>query len=114
MPKRDLAGPKPCETAMNTLPVRLVRVYLKESKLDKDIVRHLKEVFHIRGVSLFRAVSGYGTEGEASAALIDLSFHLPIVIEFFDVIEKVEPAVEYLNQTVKPEHLVFWDALSNI
>lgn len=98
---------------MKTLTVRVVRVYTKESKLDKDIVRHLKEVFNIRGVTQFRAVAGYGTRGEETASLIDLSFHLPLVIEFFDVLEKIEPALEYLNTTLKPEHVIFWDALSN-
>lgn len=113
MPERHLARPHPRETIMNTIPVRVVRVYMKESKQNKDIVHHLKETAKIRGVTVFRAISGYGDHEQESASIIDFSFHLPIVIEFFDEVDKVNHALEYLNSTIKPEHIIVWDALSN-
>jgi len=99
---------------MNTLDVIVVRVYITESsRLLDEIVQYLKHEANIRGVSVFRAISGFGDSGEHSAALVDLSLSLPLVIEFFDSKDKIDPVLAHLNQTIKPEHIVFWNAKAN-
>jgi len=99
---------------MKTLEITMVRVYITESShLLKQIVHYLKNEAQIRGVSVFRAITGYGETGDHSMALMDLSLDLPLVIEFFDSKEKIEPMLVYLNGILKSEHLVFWDAKTN-
>lgn len=99
---------------MKTRDVTIVRIYITESAhlLDK-IVNYLKNEAKIRGVSVFRAISGFGETGEHGAALIDLSLDLPLTIEFFDDKDKVNVALNHLSDVVKKEHIVFWDAKVN-
>ncbi len=99
---------------MKTIDVVMVRVYVMESShLLKDIVKYLKTEANIRGVSVFRAISGFGDAGSHSVSLLDFSLDLPLTIEFFDTKEKIDIALEHLSQTIKPEHMVFWDAKVN-
>ena len=99
---------------MKTMDVIMVRVYVMESsKLLKDIIKYLKDEANIRGISVFRAISGFGESGDHAASLIDLSLDLPLAIEFFDTKEKIAPALEHLSKTIKHEHIVFWDAKVN-
>ena len=80
---------------MKTVDIVLVRVYITESShLLKTIVPYLKKEAKIRGVSVFRAISGFGETGDHSASLMDLSLDLPLVIEFFDKKEKVKHNTE--------------------
>jgi len=45
-----------------------------------------------------------------SASLMDMSLDLPLVIEFFDVPEKVNIILEHIRTMVKPGHIVCWSA----
>lgn len=96
---------------MKTTDVIIVRIYIKESShlLDK-IIRYLNEEAGIQGFSVFRAISGHGATGDHQSSWMDLSLDLPLVIEFFDVKNKIEPALAHLSQFVKQEHIVFWNA----
>ncbi|OGV38744.1 MAG: hypothetical protein A3F46_06575 [Legionellales bacterium RIFCSPHIGHO2_12_FULL_42_9] len=99
---------------MKTIEVVVVRIYITESShLLNKIVSYLKTEAKIRGVSVFRAISGFGETGDHTASLIDLSLDLPLVIEFFDNKDKVKLALEHLNATIKPEHIMFWEAKVN-
>lgn len=99
---------------MKTIDVVFVRVYITESShLLNKIVQYLKLEAKIRGVSVFRAISGFGETGNHTASLIDLSLDLPLVIEFFDGQKKIEAALEHLSQFIKHEHIVFWNAKAN-
>lgn len=99
---------------MKTQDVVMVRVYvLESSNLLKEIVQYLKNDVKIRGMSVFRAISGFGETGDHSASLMDLSLDLPLAIEFFDDKEKVETALEFLSKIIKHEHIVFWEAKVN-
>ena len=67
---------------MNTLDVVVVRVYITESShLLKKIISYLKNDAKIRGVSVFRAISGFGETGDHNTSLI---FHLiyPLPLNF--------------------------------
>lgn len=99
---------------MKTIDVLVVRIYLMESEnLLNKVVSYLKDDAKIRGMSVFRALRGFGETGTHSATMLDLSLSLPITIEFFDTKDKVEPALAHLSQTIKPEHVVFWEAKVN-
>jgi uncharacterized protein len=100
---------------MKMIDVMMVRIYITESShLLSKIISYLKQDIHIRGVSVFRAISGFGESGDHTSALIDLSLDLPLIVEFFDDDKnKIEKAVEHLNSVIKPEHIVLWDAKTN-
>lgn len=99
---------------MTTQEVIMVRVYMTESShLLTTILNYLKKDAKIRGVSVFRAVSGFGETGDHTASFVDLSLDLPLVVEFFDSKDKIQPALEHLNNVIKPEHMVFWKAHAN-
>lgn len=100
---------------MKTNTVIFVRVYFTESShLLKTITTDLTQKFNIRGLSVFRATTGFGETGEHTTSLLDFSLDLPLVIEFFDQKEKIEPALEYLDTLIKKEHIVFWPAKTNV
>ena len=99
---------------MKTNSVIMVRIYLTESeKVAKTIVKYLKEEAKVRGVSIFRAISGFGDSGEHTSSWVTLSLNLPITIEFFGHEAIIQPALEYLSTLVNPEHIVFWNANTN-
>ncbi|MDR3478483.1 MAG: DUF190 domain-containing protein [Gammaproteobacteria bacterium] len=99
---------------MKVIQVTMVRIYITESsKLLKPIIQYLQEEAKVRGISVFRAVSGYGETGAHLSSFMDLSLDLPLAIEFFDHPEQVKLALEKLSTMVKPEHVVFWDARAN-
>ena len=99
---------------MKTVDVTFVRIYITESShLLNTIVHYLKSEAKIRGISVFRAISGFGETGNHTTSLVDLSLDLPLSIEFFDSKEKIEPALEYLSGIIKHEHIVFWEAKAN-
>jgi PII-like signaling protein len=99
---------------MNTIDVMVVRIYITESAhLLNKIVAYLKNEAKIRGVSVFRAISGFGETGDHTASFIDLSLDLPLTIEFFDSKEKINVALNHLNTVIKHEHIVFWEAKVN-
>lgn len=99
---------------MKTMDVLIVRVYITESShLLKTILAYLKNEAKVRGVTVFRAVSGFGETGNHSSSFVDLSLDLPLAIEFFDSKDKIEPALHYLNGVIKPEHIVYWKASAN-
>jgi PII-like signaling protein len=99
---------------MKTIDVVMVRIYVMESShLLQSVVKYLKMEAAIRGMSVFRAISGFGDTGDHTTSLIDLSLDLPLAIEFFDTREKISVALEHLSKTIKHEHIVFWDAKAN-
>ena len=99
---------------MNTNDVLFVRAYITESShLLQTITNYLTKEANIRGLSVFRATSGYGETGEHTTSLLDFSLDLPLAIEFFDSKEKIEPVLEHLNTLIKKEHIVFWQAHTN-
>lgn len=99
---------------MKTVDVIFVRIYITESShMLNSIVNYLKNEAKIRGISVFRAISGFGDTSNHTASLIDLSLNLPLSIEFFDSQDKIEPALEHLSSIIKHEHIVFWKAQAN-
>lgn len=99
---------------MKMVDIIFVKIYITESShLLKTLMSYLKNEAHIQGVSVFRAISGFGDTGHHAASLVDLSLDLPLSIEFFDSKDKIKPVLEHLNSILKPQHIVFWEAKTN-
>ena len=95
--------------------VTMVRIYLTEGdrKL-KSLVAKLHDDEKVRGVTVFRGISGFGKSGKMhSSDLLDLSMDLPVVIEFFDLPAKVSQIMQHLIKEVEPGHIVSWAAHIN-
>ncbi len=95
--------------------VTVVRIYISEGQAQLDILlKRLQEWEHVRGVSVFRAIAGFGDSGKLhTSKLIDLSLDLPLVVEFFDAPEKAAEIIEHLGNIIKPGHILSWDARIN-
>ncbi len=79
--------------------VTMVRIYLTETeKLLKKLLAKLHDEEKVRGVTVFRGISGFGRSGVVhSSTLLDLSLDLPVVIEFFDEPAKVKRILVHLK-----------------
>lgn len=96
--------------------ITMVRIYLTEGEAQlKTLLKRLRDWEKLRGVTVFRGITGYGESGVIhGAGLIDLSLNLPVVVEFFDSNEKINEIWEHLQEIIKPGHMVRWDAQINI
>ncbi|MGD8843790.1 MAG: DUF190 domain-containing protein [Gammaproteobacteria bacterium] len=100
---------------MNLESVTFVRIYLTEGdrKL-QDLLRCLHDQAKVRGVTVFRAMTGFGRSGVVhSSSLLDLSLDLPVAVEFFDSPERVEEILKHLKDRLEPGHVVVWNAYVN-
>lgn len=96
---------------MSRIDVRCVRVYLTEHDKYQRLLECLHDDKKVRGVTVFRGISGFGQSGHLhSAQLIDTVLDLPIVVEFFDVPERVEQIITHLSTMVPPGHILSWTA----
>jgi hypothetical protein len=95
--------------------VTFVRIYLTEAdKAVRDLLRCLHDQAKVRGVTVFRAVTGFGRSGIVhSSSLLDLSLNLPVAVEFFDSPERVEDILSHLEDRLEPGHVVVWSAQVN-
>lgn len=95
--------------------VTIVRIYLSEGETQlKHLMKRLRDWEKLRGLSVFRGISGYGESGVIHGAdIVDLSIHLPIVVEFFDEDEKINNILEHLSDQIKPGHMLKWTVSTN-
>lgn len=109
-----VAGRYHWERDMN-VSVTMVRIYLTEGEGQlKTLMKRLRDWEKLRGVTVFRGISGYGESGVIHGAdLVDLSLNLPIVVEFFDSDDKIDQIWEHLNEIIKPGHMIRWQAQIN-
>lgn len=100
---------------MNGTDITVVRIYLHEGQKHlQKLLSYLHDDSKVRGVTVFRGISGFGRSGKYhSSTLIDMSLDLPVVIEFFDTPDRVENMLEHLNTLVEPGHIVYWPAKTN-
>ena len=95
---------------MNTLEVAFVRIYLTEAEgRMENLLQRLHDDEKVQGVTVMRGISGFGKSGKMhSSSLLDMSLDLPLVVEFFDVPEKVNKILEHIRKDVEPGHIVSW------
>jgi len=109
---------------MKRVAVKMVRIYLTEAKAHLDtLMAFLHDKEKVRGVTVFRGISGYGKSGVMhSSSLLDMSLNLPVVIEFYDCPDKVDQILEDLETMtdtgsgtmIEPGHIVSWAAEINM
>ena len=99
-------------TIQHSTQVTVVRIYLTEGEAKLNtLLKRLHDWEHVRGVTVFRGISGFGPSGKFhGASLVDLSLNLPVVVEFFDTPAKVAEILEHLAPILKPGHTICWDA----
>jgi hypothetical protein len=100
---------------MKQTEVTVVRLYLREGEAQlESLLKRLHDWEKIKGVSVFRGIAGFGDSGEIhTSKFIDLGMSLPLVVEFFDVPEKVADIMEHIGTTIKPRHMLSWSAQVN-
>lgn len=96
---------------MTTIQVTVARIYLSEKGTHiRQLLQRLQGE-ELRGVTVFRGIMGFGRSGKMhTAALMDLSLDLPLVVEFFDEPPKVEKVLSDLAGEFAPGHVVMWHA----
>lgn len=94
------------------MKVLVARIYINEGKHIHDrVFEKLHDEHKVKGVTLFRGISGFGKSGEThSSSLLDISFNLPVVVEFFDSEENVNAALESIRELVPPGHVLTFAA----
>jgi len=92
--------------------VTVARIYVTEGKhVYEKIFQRLHDEHKVNGVTVFRGISGFGRSGEThSSELLDISFDLPVVIEFFDDDEKVQAVIKTLDDIVPQCHVLTFPA----
>ena len=96
--------------------VTIVRIYLTEGETQlKNLMKRLRDWEKLRGLTVFRGISGYGESGVIHGTdIVDLSLNLPIVVEFFDEDEKINNILEHLSDQIKSSHKLKWSAQTNV
>ena len=75
----------------------------------EGLLKRLHDEEKVQGVTVFRGTSGFGSSGKLhSSSLLDMSLDLPLVVEFFDVPQKVEQILEHIRSDIDPGHIVSW------
>ncbi len=92
--------------------VIVARVYVTEGKrLHEKIFKRLHDEHKVMGVTVYRGVTGFGKSGKThSSNLLDASFDLPMVVEFFDTEENVTSALSSISDLVSPGHVLTFTA----
>ncbi|MCX7089423.1 MAG: DUF190 domain-containing protein [Methylococcales bacterium] len=98
---------------MATQTVTIVRIYLREGEhLLAKLITFLRDEEKVSGVTVLRGIAGFGADGDMHvAALVDLSLDLPLMVEFYDVPERVEVILEHLLTSMGLSHVVSWQAV---
>ncbi len=96
---------------MTSAQVTMVRIYLTESQGLKELLSYLHDESRVRGVTVFRAISGFGRSGVVhSSRLLYGALDLPVAVEFFDEPDKVSEILPQVRNLVEPWHIVTWPA----
>ncbi len=92
--------------------VTVARIYVTEGKhIYEKVFKRLHDQHKVNGVTVFRGISGFGRSGEThSSELLDMSFDLPVVIEFFDADEKVQEVLQTLEDIIPQCHVLTFAA----
>lgn len=90
--------------------VWVARIYVNEGE-HEEIFQRLHDDHKVMGVTVYRGITGFGKSGEThSSTLLDVSFDLPVVIEFFDDANRVSEALEALGDLVPDGHVITYEA----
>ena len=99
-----------------THEITMVRIYLSEGRDHFErLVTWLHDDGRVQGVSVFRAIEGFGKDRQLkTSSLMDLSLELPVVIEFFGAKDIIKDVLEQVQTKVDVDHIVSWPAQTGI
>ena len=94
------------------MKVTVARIYVTEGKhVHEKIFKRLHDEHKVKGVTVYRGITGFGKSGDThSATLLDVSFDLPVVVEFFDSAGNVQAALDAIGDLVQPGHVLTFTA----
>lgn len=100
---------------MKRTEVTVVRLYLAEGEVQlNNLMRRLRDWEKLRGLTVFRGVSGFGEDGAIRGdGAAQGNDRLPVVVEFFDTPPRIEAVLRHLEAEIKPGHLLTWTAQVN-
>lgn len=92
--------------------VIVARIYINEGQhVHEKIFQRLHDEHKVQGVTMYRAISGFGKSGKMhSSSLLDMSLDLPMIIEFFDTDDKVRLALQSIQDMVTEGHVLTFPA----
>jgi len=96
--------------------VTIARIYTLEGHdhLNRAL-EILRDEEKMIGVTIIRGIAGYGATGSIhTSSLLNLSLELPLIIEFYDLPEKVAKAIDILKTKLDLKHIVSWQATAHI
>ncbi|RKZ99134.1 MAG: hypothetical protein DRQ43_00515 [Gammaproteobacteria bacterium] len=91
--------------------VTLIRVYTDDSHghINK-MLEQLHKRDDVSGTTIFRGVAGFGKLGHIHQSnLVDLSNHLPIVIELYHKNNQSEELINFIHEQISNAHIISWD-----
>ena len=91
-------------------PVTLVRVYTDDNN---GHISTMLEQLHNRGdvigTTIFRGIAGFGEQGHIhQSSLLDLSGHLPVVVEFYHKSDKSDELINFRHEQISDAHIISW------
>ncbi len=91
--------------------VTLVRVYTDDDNGHiSQTLEQLHERGDVMGATIFRGVAGFGDRGNIhKSSLLDLSSHLPVVIEFYHKNQKSEELINFIHEQISNAHIISWE-----
>ncbi len=94
------------------MKVIVARIYVTEGKhVHEKIFQRMHDEHKVQGVTVYRGITGFGKSGEThSSTLLDVSFDLPVVVEFFDTEDKVNTALQSISDLIPPGHVLTFAA----
>ncbi|QSA96185.1 DUF190 domain-containing protein [Methylococcus sp. EFPC2] len=97
---------------MATQSVTVARIYLREGEhLLARLITFLHDEEKVSGVTVLQGIAGFGPDGKLrTAALLDLSLDLPLVVEFYDHPGRVRDVIAKLETELGLTHVVTWPA----
>lgn len=92
--------------------VTVARIYLREGEHQlANLIKLLHDEEKVSGVTVLRGIEGFGADGKIHlASLLDLSLDLPLVVEFYDIPQRVETILPHLEARMGLSHVVTWQA----
>ena len=101
---------------MATQTITVARIYLREGEhLLTRIIKFLHDEEKVSGVTVLRGIAGFGPDGDLHvASLSDLSLDLPLIVEFYDLPERIEAVLNHLETHMGVSHVISWQAVSHL
>lgn len=101
---------------MATQTVTVARIYLREGEhLLAKLLKFLHDEEKASGVTVLRGIAGFGPNGDIHmTSLMDLSLDLPLIVEFYDLPERVEAILQHLETHMGLSHVITWQAVGRL